>query len=258
MTTVQEIKLNMYLSIRNFIISNESLTKDLPNFSANYAILLDTISQIQAIGEKQKADKTGLAIEKNKLKNMLITIAADYSRKITAFAKFSNNETLLKETKFTISDLKKMTDVALKDYLEIIYGKAETIIRNLAEYGITPEKQKVFVETINAYNASLSMPRTGIAEKSRATQKLTELFDIADGALENMDYAVGIIQLTQTDFFNGYRSSRKRVATSNRNMALRAKATDNSTGEPVRGVLFTLGPTGKRVLFQVAMVRYQK
>lgn len=247
MTTNQEIKLNMYLAVRNFMIPNEGITKALPNFSSNYAKLLDTINQIQTIGEMQKTDKTGLAIAKNKLKETLKTIAADTSRKLTAFAKFSNNNTLLNETKFTESDFIRMTDVALKDYLQIIYDKAGENIEKLSEYGITPETQKVFIDTITAFNTALSTPRTGIAEKSKATKKLAVLFEAADAAVENMDLAVGIIKLTQVDFFNGYKTSRKLVDTSAGNLALKATATDMASGEPVKGVLFTFKPEGAKM-----------
>ena len=246
MTTNQESKLNMYLTVRNFIIPNEGVTKELPNFAAIYATLLSTISQIQIIGEMQKFDKTGLAIEKNKLKETLITMAADYSRKITAYAKFTNNITLLNEAKFSVSDLGRMTDVALKDYLQIIHDKAGAYIGSLSEYGITAETQKVFIDTITAYNALLSTPRFGIAEKSKATKKLAVLFAAADAAVENMDFAVGIIKLTQPDFFNGYKTVRKLIDTSAENLALKATAKELTTGGPLKGVLFTFKPDGAK------------
>lgn len=48
MTTNQEIKLNMYLAVRNFVIPNEGITKELPNFPASYATLLSTIDNVFA------------------------------------------------------------------------------------------------------------------------------------------------------------------------------------------------------------------
>lgn len=244
MTTIQECKLNMYLALRNFVNANENLTKDLPNFVASYQVLLDTVSQIQTIGEMQKADKTGITMEKNRLKKRLISMATDNSRKLTAFAKFTGNGGLLNEAKFTPSDFERMTDVGIRDYIKILYSKAESYVDKLAEYGITPETQKQFLDAITAYTTSLSTPRTGITEKVKATNKLTELFINADNAVENMDYAVGIIQLTQPDFFVGYKSSRKIVATSTNYLALKATATDISTGEPIRGVVFIFDPDG--------------
>jgi len=211
---------------------------------ASYQVLLDTVSQIQTIGEMQKADKTGITMEKNRLKKSLISMATDNSRKLTAFAKFTGNGGLLNEAKFTPSDFERMTDVGIRDYIKILYSKAESYVDKLAEYGITPETQKQFLDTITAYTTSLSTPRTGITEKVKATNKLTELFINADNAIENMDYAVGIIQLTQPDFFVGYKSSRKIVATSTNYLALKATATDITTGEPIRGVVFIFDPDG--------------
>jgi len=246
MTTKQEIKLNMYLAVRNFVNANESVTKELPNFQESYTALLNTIGQIQTIAEMQKVDKKGLAIAKNKLKETLIIMAADNSRKISAFAKFTGDNKLLEEINFTESDFIRMTDVALKDYLQIIYDKAEANIGSLPEYGITPESQKVFIDTINSYNAILSTPRTGIAEKSKATKKLAVLFDSADAVVEDMDFAVGIIKLTKPDFYNGYTASRKLVDTSAGNLALKATATDLKSGKPVKGVLFTFKLDGAK------------
>jgi len=200
MTTNQEIKLNMYLAVRNFVISNESITKELPNFPESYSTLISTIGEMQTIAEEQKVDKKGFTIAKNKLKKTLITMAADNSRKISAYAKFKGDNKLLNETKFSESDFIRMTDIALKDYLQIIYDKAEANIGNLSGYGITPESQKEFKDTITSYNAVLSTPRMGIAEKSKATKKLAVLFKTADEVVENMDFAVGIIKLNIPDY----------------------------------------------------------
>jgi len=61
-----------------------------------------------------------------------------------------------------------------------------------------------------------------------------------------MDFAVGIIKLTQPDFYNGYNTSRKLVDTSAGNLALKATATDLVSGEPVKGVVFTFKLDGAK------------
>ena len=242
MRTDQKIKLRMYLASRNFVLLNEAIAKSIPKFSENYEILQGAINEIQLIGEMQGVNKTGLAIEKNKLKKNLITLAAKNSRKIAAFAKFNNNDNLLKEASFRETDLTKVQEVTLKERVQIIYDRAEANIGSLAEHGITPETQKTFLEAITAFNNALGTPRTGISEKKMATEKLPGLFDIADGALELMDYAVGIVQDEQPDFFSGYKTNRKLVDTNSGNLALKATAKEMTNGEPVRGAVFTFNP----------------
>jgi hypothetical protein len=247
MTTIQETKLNMYLAVRDFLIPNEALTKDLPNFSANFTFLTEAINNIQLISEQQKVDKKGLAIHKNELRDALINLATDNSRKITAFAKFTGNTLLFNEVKLTASRFSKMTDTAIKDYAQIIYNKGEANIAALTGYGVTPETQKILLETMAAYNDSISRPRVGITERSQATKQLVVLFDKSDESLKNMDLAMEIIRLSQKNFYNGYKTVRKIVVTSSGTLALKAQVTDKTNGAPLKGVIFTFKPADESI-----------
>ena len=244
MTTKQERRLNMYHAVRDYLILNEGISKDLPYSAVSLEALQRTIEQIHAAHEMQIDIKTGITKEKNELKDKLIIIAADNSRKIAAFAKFSGNLILLEEVRFSITRLKRMTDIDLKIYAGIIYNKTEENVGMLSEYGINIETQKIFNDTINSYYNSIGKPRTGIIEKSQATRQLGELFRKALSILEDLDAAVGIIRLKEPGFYYGYKTIRKLVYTSAGKLALKAKVLDLSTGEPVKGVILTFRPDG--------------
>jgi hypothetical protein len=247
MTTKQSIKLKMYLAVRNFVSQNEAVAKAIPKFSDSYATLQSATNDIQLIGEMQGVDKSGVAIGKNKLKDNLIALAVKNSRKISAFAKFSNNDTLLNEVRFTESDLTRIQEVALKNNCQTIYDRCESNIQSLTENGITPDTQKAFLDAITAFNNALETPRTKIGEKKKATEKLALLFDTADKAIELMDYSVGIVKDDQVDFFNAYKTNRKLVDTNTGNISLKAKATDLTNGSPLKGVKFIFKPEGVKV-----------
>ena len=238
MTTNQKIRLRMYLGIRNFVSQNEETANRIPKFAAAYAILLNTTDEIQIIGEMQGINKTGLALDKNKLKMALIALAVKYSNKVAILAKLTNNDTLLKEVKFNESDLARLSEVTLKERAKIIYDKADANLGSLTEQGLTPDTQKQFLETITAFNKALETPRTGIAEKRKATQKLPVLFDKADSEIEIMDLAVMSAKYEFPDFFNGYKTSRKLVDSNSGTLALKASAKEVTSGEPLSGALF--------------------
>jgi Carboxypeptidase regulatory-like domain len=244
MTSKQRIKLRMYLAVRNFVGINDAVAKVIPKFMASYGTLQTATNEIQLIGEKQGIDNTGVAIDKNKLKIKLIELALKNSRKISALAKFNNNDTLLKEVRFNESDLLRGQEVKLRDNCKTIYDCGEANIAALAEHGVTPDTQKEFLDTLTAFNNSLEMPRTGKGEKKKLTERLTILFDTADKAIELMDYAVGIVKDEQVDFCNAYKMNRKLVDTNTGKVALKAKATDGLTGAPIKGVIFTFHPEG--------------
>lgn len=246
MNTEQRIKLNMLLTVRNCVTQNETVANSIPKFMENYLIMHSTTNEIQEIGKLQGANRTGVASDKNKLKKTLIALAAKNSRKIVALAAFMNSDALLKEVRYNEAQLERLAETTLIEKAMTIYSSAEANIGKLAEHGITPETQKVFMETITALNNVLKTPRSSIAEKKKSTDRLTVLFQTADNAIEMMDFAVGIVKDEQVDFVTAYKTSRKLVDTNTGNVALKAKASDITNGAPLMGVMFTFTPESAR------------
>lgn len=244
MNNYQESKLSMYLVARDYMTANATILTPLPNFAANQTAFQNAITQIQASGELQNFDKTGIAGGKNQLKQTLVTLAADSSRKLTAYAKFTSNQTLLNEINYSESDLKRRADTNLKDAAQGIYDRAQPIVASLATYGITAATQTALLNAINAFNTAIPKPRLGITEKKQSTTQLAALFKTADTALENIDTAVEIVRLTQVNFYNGYKAARKLVLTGGGSVSVKGIVTDASNGEPLKSVTLKFSTNG--------------
>ncbi|MHB9019792.1 MAG: carboxypeptidase-like regulatory domain-containing protein [Minisyncoccota bacterium] len=244
MTSPQESRLSMYLTFKEYQAPYTTITNALPNYPANSTILLNTIPQIQAIAEQQKMSKKGITDGKNSLKESLIVTAADYARKLGAYAKFTNNATLAQEVKFTESKLRQVADTAVKDYAQIVYDRAQPIVASLATYGITAATQTALLAAITAYNASIGKPGAGRSEGTQITKQLVALFKTADTALANMDAAVEIVRLTQVNFYNGYKSARKVIETGAGSLSVKGMVTDAKTGAPLKGVTVSFALDG--------------
>lgn len=241
MTTRQENRNNMYRSVLNCAKIYESVTATIPNFVANVNILAGCVNEIHSLGELQRLDRSGIAIEKNKIKKDLIITAADNSGMILSFAKFSGNDKLLKESKFTESGLENVSDVALLDLVGILFTKAEENLEALKEYGITAETQSKFKDLITRFNSLIQTPRMGISQKSMATNAINAVFRKADLALENMDFAVNGIRRRIPEFYNAYRSARIVVDLGSGRLALTARVREIE-GPPLSGVEFRIKP----------------
>lgn len=242
MTILQESRLSMYFGFKDFQVGYTTITNALPNYSANSTIFLNTIPLIQNVAEQQKMSKKGIAVNKNLLKENLIVITADYARKLSAYAKFTNNTVLAKEVSFTVSKLKQAPDTAVKDYAQIVYDRAQPIAKILAPYGITAASQTELLTAITNYNNTIGKPVAGKVELSQYTKQLVELFKTAENALANMDLAVEIVRLTQPNFYNGYKSARKVIVMGTGTLSVNGLVTDATSGEPIKGatVLFSL------------------
>jgi hypothetical protein len=247
MTTNQKIMLNMGLTVRNCVNQNEAVAKAIPRFLEQYGIMIKAFTEIQSIGEQQGTNKTGVAMDKNKLKKKLIELAARNSRKLAALAKFMNNDTLFKEVNYNETKLTRLAEVSLIEKSQTIYDRVQTHLEKLADQGVTVETQKDFQETIVALNNALRAPRAEIAERRKATERLTVLFQTADKALELMDYAVEGVRDEQRDFYNAYKTARKLVDTNSGSVALKAMAFDLANHAPIPGVIFTIKHMNEKI-----------
>lgn len=231
--------MNMYLAIRNLAVLNEKIVSTIPKFRESLQILLKIIQEINTTSENQGLNRTGLTLDKEKLKKELISQAVMNSNKVAILAKLNNNDTLLKEVKMRESDFTKLSGVTVLEKAKIVYDRTEANIEKLAEQGVTAETQKKFLDTINSFNSLLSMPRSGRAERRRETQKLKVLFAGADEQVEIMDMAAATVKGEYPDFYNEYRASRVLVDTGSGSLALKAMAIAAGSGEPVSGAVFT-------------------
>lgn len=241
MTTRQDNKNNMYRSVLDCVNNWGEVTSKIPNFQANATILAGCVNEIHETGEVQRLDISGIAIQKNKVKKDLVTMANDYSGMILSFAKARGNDILIKEAKFTESDLEHVSNVALIDFAGIVLKKAEENLEPLSEYGISAESQKDLREMIEKFSSLIATPRTGITKKSNATKALAGIFRKADAALENMDFAVNGVKRREPAFYSSYRSARILVDLGKTRLALTARIR-GSEGQPLSGVIFKIKP----------------
>jgi hypothetical protein len=245
MNTKQRIQLDMQLALRNCIAQNEDVAKKIPNFWDKYVIIQSTTDEIQAIGKTQGANKTGIASDKNRLKKQLIALAAKNSRKIAAYAKLIKSDAILKEVEYNEVQLERVAEVTLIERAKTIHSNIEANIEKLAEQGVTPDTQKVFMDTIVSLNNILKTPRSSVAERKKSTERLVVLIKTADDTLELMDYLVGSMKDEEVDFFNAYTTARKILDSNTGNIALKGTALDLTTKEPLRGAKFTFNIVGE-------------
>ena len=244
MDAIQRSELGMGMTVRDYLPLYPAITAPLPTVAANITILQTTILQIQAIAELQDFEKTGIAETKRQLKDALVALADDGSRKLTAYAKFTGNTVLLKEIKISETELKRQADADLKTKAQEIYDRAQANVAALATYGITAASQTALLNAINAFNAAIPKPRLGIDERKQATQQLVVLFDTMNTTLVNIDTAVAIVKNAQPVFYKGYITARKVIRTGSKTVSVKGLVTDAATGEPIKGVTVTFALDG--------------
>lgn len=242
MTVKQLSKLKMCLTLRIFLMSNTAITDTIPNFSEFIAALDAAILQIQNNSEQRQYNTKGVTGNKKQLKESLIIVTADASRKMQAYAKYVNDTVLLSQTKLTESYLRELADLRLVDGSKGLYDLINQNLEKVTPYGLTEASQTDFMADITAFGDAIPQPRQSQLGKKENTLLENQGFEAADAAVENMDIAVEIVRLTQPTFYAGYKNARRIIEQGTGSLQVQGVITDAATGEALVGatVIFRL------------------
>lgn len=234
----------MFLAVKDYLTANAALLTPLPNYSGYFTSFTSSITQIQANAEQQQFDKTGITKNKNLLKETLITQTLDMAHRIVAYARFVNNQVLLKETDIKNYQLLKLSDTGLRDAAQGIYNRALANQTALNTYGVTNATLGTLQNAITAFVAAIPKPRIGIAERKQYSKLLEGYIVAAETALENIDATVRLIELSQVNFYAEYKNLRRIIDTSGNFLAMNGKVTETTDGMPIKGVTVTVSTDG--------------
>ncbi len=238
----QESKSRMYLAVKDYLTANARKVSGLPNYTGFFTIFQGCTTEIDTWGEQQMFNKKGISAQKKQQRYTLAAVCGDTSRRITAYAKFTNNQVLLNEIKFSDSELKRAADTILRDNAQGIYDRAQANLTALEPYGVTAATQTALQDAINAFVTSIPKPRLGITNKKQSTAQLAKFFDAADEALDNIDTIIEMVKVSDANFYDGYKSVRKVIETGKGSLVLKIVVTDAQTGEPIANVTLTITP----------------
>lgn len=240
MTNTQENRLSMFLAARDFLLKNNAATSALPNFAQFSDAAKSGITEIQSWVEQQEFNKTGIAIEKKKIKDTLIVKAMDIANRLFAFAKFRNDSILMKEIGYKESELRKTTDTLMKEKCQIVFDKGSLYAADLVQYGVSQNMLDELKRLISDYDTSLPAPRIGIMEKKQATEKLAALFDQVNLNFDQLDTLVETLRYSDTVFYKGYQGARKIVNAGHGFLSLKGIVIDKNNSVPIQNVKIVL------------------
>ena len=247
MNSNQEARGRMFRNIIRFSDENKDITANLPEYNVNLGKLKITEKKIQVASEEQKADTKGITKYKHQSRKHLVTLSADTARKLTSYAKLTNNTVLESQVNYSESDFKRFSDNSLKDYSQIIYHSAETIISQLTNYDINADSQALFLGAINEYTEVLESPNLAETIKKQATEKLLQYFTEGDGYVAKMAIAVEIVKLKEPIFYLGFKTAQKITVRGKVKLSLKGQ-TVTVNGEAVAYVTFTATLNGEVIL----------
>ena len=237
MTSRQESKLKMYLTLRIFLRANATITALLPNIEEFLTALDTAILQIQQNSVQQVSGKAHE--DKKETRDELEMATLDYSKKIQAYALYTKDSNLLAETKILKYDLNNATDIELTNMSKGLHGKIEPHIPNVTGYFLTVNTQSDFMNLIVKFESYIPARRQNQLDQTDSSKLINSGFDMGDEAIDHIDSVVEIVRLMHPDFYDRYKATRKIIVTGGSSLSLRGTVTDADTGQPLTDATLT-------------------
>ena len=201
----------MYMGTEDLLVANIPMLSALPHFQENLTAFQAILASITDANEQQSHKILGIATGKHDLREALIVILEDLTRKIGSYAGLNNNAALMGEVNVSKSIMEKMTDAALLGYAEAIHHVMTPILPALEPFGVMLNEHIKLLDTAHAYEDMMPAPRAGVVSRKTATTALKRLFDEADNLLDKIDLCINIIKQSNIDFYTKYKNTRKLI-----------------------------------------------
>jgi hypothetical protein len=230
-------QIRMKLGVRTYLNQNAAITASIPNYTTLFGNFSNCVDVIQQSSEQTMMFKTASAEQKTQIREALLNSTIEIGTRLRAYASFTKAYTLSKELDFSDTSIRRMTDIKLKDYAQLVYDRAYAIVTTLAVYGITAANLSVMLTRITAFNGYIPKQKNQKSEKVVANNKLSDDIDKAKQALLLLDTAVACVKLTQPQFYEGYLRNRKLTNPPTQHFSLRFKGIDAQTKQPIPNLM---------------------
>ncbi|MCV9385360.1 hypothetical protein [Reichenbachiella ulvae] len=204
-----ENKLNMYRTVRDWLLSQLSVLSVLPNFSETLTAFGGQLEQIEALDVDKLTTTTGITQDKADARTQLEQLLLRVINILKAYATFADKLSLIPAIDHTPTQL----DRASEQLLLSISGKVRetaTAEQAAAEpYGLSTELLSSLQAAHEQFATQQNKVRVAIVGKSHSGDQLEARMDAADDLLkEKLDVLMDLTQFTQPELYEEYQGIR--------------------------------------------------
>jgi len=254
MTNLQIQKLRMYIALSILLKENPAILAKLPNGTKLLTALDNAIADIQANNLRQQESDRILREQLEELRKNLVNNIIVTSRKMQALADDKKSNALLKDIKFTKTDLANISDIELVQIAKKLHETVNLYLAELEAYELDAETQKTFLADITIYETTTPKLDNWQRDQKEITNILRVNYKTADEIVASIDKQVEIVHDSEPEFYKKYKTTRK-VDVPVDVVQLVAKITDaeRGAGVPNATVTFTLNDsTAEPIVKQTA------
>ncbi len=182
--------------------------------------------------QEQKLDIRAFTDKKSNSRDLVDNDLNSLLAALRTFAKLTGNEVLFREASMSRTAIRDIFDVEIGQVFDKFLTFANDHSAELEPYGITEAGLKAYQDHLNAYDKNMNLPRTMIAVRKTATDKLQPQIDDQSSVLNDvLDNAMEKYRETEYDFYHQYVNARIIIDAAYRHRSVFGIFTDEETGE---------------------------
>ena len=209
MTKEERNKMAMFLTVLIWLKGKLQDLNYLPNFKATFASFMGITDEITKLDSHKIVDSKGLAKDKDRAKNVLVTVALQTVAMLKAYATFASNKVLLNSIDYTKSQLAYVSDQVLQSRAAYIIQSAKDSGNKAEKYGLNADHLAKLETVVDAFSDRVTNPRQAVISKKDIGDQLEAKIDEADNLLkEKLDVLLDLAGITKPELLNQYTAAR--------------------------------------------------
>lgn len=228
-------RVNMIDATTDFCDLNTAATSGITNFALRLADVKAKRVLIDGMNQLGGANTTGVTIDVNVLKGLMISKAFKCGSATLGFANFTNNNTLRTLVKFTKRQLGKLPNESVDDVCQQIHDATDANLAGATPYGIVASDVTDLQAAIDLFRARNGDTRQAIISRSQANEQArTMIREVIDELLEGqLDVMVNTVEETQAAFWSGYFQARQIIDSGTFSTVLKILVVNEANNEPI-------------------------
>lgn len=199
----------MFNTIIAVLMSNQTIWNTIVAMVDAVTGLKTTVANIISIGLVQAQSTKGITLNKKQVRAGLTSKVMTLIGGLRAFAMATGNEQLLKDCRFTESQIKHMTTTRFTTTCQFIINLALTYKIELADYNITAAYITATVTDAATYISCIPQTREKITIIKNATQQLNQLVAAGMSQVKILDQFMLTFKESNPNFYAQYKDARK-------------------------------------------------
>ncbi len=209
MTDPQSNRLDMYIVVNNFYLSNQATIDLVPARATAFGQLGTNITTINGLVGGQSLTTTGVTQDKSALRLILDNITSTTLASARAWALSVGNNTLAEEFNHSFSEIQKIKDDTVQGFCEYRITLINDNLPAMADFGIDAAAVTQWTDALSAYVAMLESPREAVNTRHLNTVALKDVFSqTSDLFNEQLDPLMLVFKLSDPDLYAAYKQAR--------------------------------------------------